>query len=249
MKLDGTHVHYNATYTFSKNVEEYEKERYTHLINEGTNCEEYLDLIIGAQVMYLVNHNDLKLANGSRGVVVDFMMRKDENNLEEKIPVVKFLNIDKPIPIDYEIWCHEDKNGKSVSKKQIPLMLSWALTVHKTQGCTLDYVELNIGKDIFEAGQTYVALSRVKEPCGLFISSLDVSKIKANQRCIDFYLKICKSNNDNREECIICFDVEEDDKPFVICKSCKHGLHNHCWLQYCEYKKDNHCCYCRKPFI
>jgi ATP-dependent DNA helicase PIF1 len=254
MKLDGTHVHYHASYTFSKNVEEYEKERYIHLINEGTNCEEDLDLIIGAQVMYLVNNNDLKLVNGSRGIVVDFITRKDEKGLEENIPIVKFLNIEKPVTIDYEIWSHEDKNGKAVSKKQIPLMLSWALTVHKTQGCTLDYVELNIGKDIFEAGQTYVALSRVKEPSGLFISALDVSKIKAHERCIDFYLKLhSKSNNSNddsrqSQECIICFDIESIDKPFVKCKSCKYGIHNHCWLQYCEYKNNNHCCYCRKPF-
>ena len=72
---------------------------------------------------------------------------------------------------------------------------------------------------------------------------------------IDFYLKLhTKSNNSNddasqSQECIICFDIESEDKPFVTCKSCKYGLHTHCWLQYCEYKKDNHCCYCRKSFV
>jgi ATP-dependent DNA helicase PIF1 len=259
MKLNGDHVHYNATYTFSKNVEEYEKERFIHIINEGTNCEEQLDLVIGAQVMYLVNDNELKLVNGSRGIIIDFIKRNSVNDLgvneEETLPVVKFLNIEKPVTISYEIWCHEDKNGKAVSKKQMPLMLAWALTVHKTQGCTLDYVELNIGKDIFEAGQTYVALSRVKEPSGLFISALDVSKIKAHQRCIDFYLKLFQKSNHNEssnknigQECIICFDIESEDKPFVKCKKCKHGLHFHCWKQYCEYKKEEKCCYCRQEF-
>lgn len=257
MKLDGNHIHYKASYTFSKNVEEYEKERYIHIINEGTNSEENLDLSIGAQVMYLVNNNDLQLVNGSRGIVIDFIKRNSVNDLgvteEETLPVVKFLNIEKPVTVSYEIWNHEDKNGKAVFKKQMPLMLAWALTVHKTQGCTLDYVELNIGKDIFEAGQTYVALSRVKEPEGLFISALDVSKIKANQHCIDFYLKLHNKNNDNHsnnanQECIICFDIESDDSPFVKCKKCKHGLHLHCWKQYCEYKKENKCCYCRQDF-
>lgn len=250
MKLNGNHIHYHASYTFSKNIEIYERDRYIHLINEGTNCDENLDLIVGAQVMYLVNNNDLKLVNGSRGIVIDFITCKDASKArDENLPVVKFLNIEKPVTIDYEIWNHEDKNGKAISKKQIPLMLSWALTVHKTQGCTLDYVELNIGKDIFEAGQTYVALSRVKEPEGLFISSLDVSKIKANQRCIDFYLKLHnKNNNNDNQECIICFDIEEEDKPFVKCKKCKHGLHLHCWKQYCEYKKEGKCCYCRQDF-
>ncbi len=246
IKLDGNHVHYNATYTFSKNVEEYEKERFIHIINEGTNCETHLDLAIGAQVMYLVNDNDLNLVNGSRGVVVDFIKKNIVNEEHETLPIVKFLNIEKPITISYEIWIHEDKNGKAVSKKQMPLMLAWALTVHKTQGCTLDYVELNIGKDIFEAGQTYVALSRVKEPSGLFISALDVSKIKANELCIDFYLKLFENN---KEECIICFDIESEDKPFVKCKKCKHGLHIYCWKQFCTYKKENKCCYCRQDFI
>jgi ATP-dependent DNA helicase PIF1 len=98
--------------------------------------------------------------------------------------------MEKPYFVEYETWSHEDKGGKTVSKRQIPLMLAWALTVHKTQGCTLDYVELNIGTQIFEAGQTYVALSRVKEPSGLFISALDLSKIRANERSISFYQKI-----------------------------------------------------------
>ncbi len=198
---------YHASYTYSRNMEEYEKERYMHVINEGTNCEERLEIAVGAQVMYLVNNSDLQLANGSRGVIVDFITRMvdcEENGAiikkEETIPVVKFLNIEKPVIVGYETWTHEDKNEKSVTKHQIPLMLAWALTVHKTQGCTLDYVELNIGKNIFEAGQTYVALSRVKDPSGLFISALDTSKIKAHDRCIQFYLKLHNKVDDDRNK-------------------------------------------------
>ena len=249
LKLDGTHIHYNASYTFSKNVEAYEQERLTYIIDEGTNCQINIDLVIGAQVMYLMNHSEMKLANGSRGIVVDFVKQMNENNVEETLPVVKFLNVENPITISYEIWTHEEKDGKCVVKKQIPLILAWALTVHKTQGCTLDYVELNIGKDIFEAGQTYVALSRVKDPQGLFISKLDVSKIKANKKCIDFYLALDNQNNESKNnECIVCFECEDVDKPFVKCKSCNHSLHTHCWAQYCTYKKENKCCYCRQEF-
>ncbi len=190
-KEENAHI-YQASYTFSKTVEEYEKERYIHIINEGTNCEERLEVAIGAQVMYLVNQSEVSLVNGSRGIVVDFITRPVEGSkcLEETLPVVKFLNMEKPYIVEYETWSHEDKGGKTVTKRQIPLMLAWALTVHKTQGCTLDYVELNIGTQIFEAGQTYVALSRVKEPAGLFISALDLSKIRANERSISFYQKI-----------------------------------------------------------
>jgi ATP-dependent DNA helicase PIF1 len=240
---------YNASYTFSKNVEEYEKDRFIHIINEGTNCEDRLEVAIGAQVMYLVNNNDLQLVNGSRGVIIDFITRHSEKG-EEIIPIVKFLNIEKPVMIEYETWVHEDKGGKSVTKKQIPLMLAWALTVHKTQGCTLDYVELNIGKNIFEAGQTYVALSRVKDPSGLFISALDTSKIKAHERCIDFYLKLHNKSDDERNrECVICFDHESETKTFTQCKNCKYFLHQQCWEKYNEIKKENKCCYCRQDFI
>jgi ATP-dependent DNA helicase PIF1 len=248
---------YTSSYTFSKNVEEYEKDRYSYIINEGTNCEDRLELAVGAQVMYLVNDFENSLVNGSRGVIVDFINKVNENVVnnviikeEERIPVVKFLNIEKPVQIGYEVWTHEDKNGKSVTKRQIPLMLAWALTVHKTQGCTLDYVELNIGKNIFEAGQTYVALSRVKDPSGLFISALDTSKIKAHKRCIDFYLKLHNKSDDERNrECVICFDHESETKTFTQCKNCKYFIHQQCWEKYNETKKDNKCCYCRQDFI
>jgi ATP-dependent DNA helicase PIF1 len=248
---------YNSSYTFSKNMEEYEKDRYSYIINEGTNCEDRLELAVGAQVMYLVNDFENSLVNGSRGVIVDFINKVNENVVnnviikeEERIPVVKFLNIEKPVHVGYEVWTHEDKNGKSVTKRQIPLILAWALTVHKTQGCTLDYVELNIGKNIFEAGQTYVALSRVKDPSGLFISALDTSKIKAHERCIDFYLKLHNKSDDERNrECVICFDHEIETKTFTQCKNCKYFIHQECWEKYNETKKDNKCCYCRQDFI
>ncbi len=248
---------YTSSYTFSKTVEEYEKDRYSYIINEGTNCEDRLELAVGAQVMYLVNDFENSLVNGSRGVIVDFINKVNENVVnnvvikeEERIPVVKFLNIEKPVHVGYEVWTHEDKNGKSVTKRQIPLILAWALTVHKTQGCTLDYVELNIGKNIFEAGQTYVALSRVKDPSGLFISALDTSKIKAHERCIDFYLKLHNKSDDERNrECVICFDHESETKTFTQCKNCKYFIHQQCWEKYNETKKDNKCCYCRQDFI
>jgi ATP-dependent DNA helicase PIF1 len=248
---------YTSSYTFSKQVEEYEKERYTYMMNEGTNCEDRLELAVGAQVMYLVNNFDNSLVNGSRGVVVDFITRMvdlSENGTmireEQTVPIVKFLNVEKPVTVGYEVWTHEDKSGKSVSKCQIPLILAWALTVHKTQGCTLDYVELNIGKNIFEAGQTYVALSRVKDPSGLFISALDTSKIKAHERCIDFYLKLHNKTDDERNrECVICFDHESETKTFTQCKTCKYFLHIQCWEKYNEKKNENKCCYCRQDFI
>jgi ATP-dependent DNA helicase PIF1 len=65
--------------------------------------------------------------------------------------------------------------------------LAWALTIHKAQGSTLDAAEIDVGSGIFECGQTYVALSRVKSLEGLYLSSYDVTKIKINRKVKEFY--------------------------------------------------------------
>ena len=124
-----------------------------------------LQLKVGCRVMHTVNHEGL--CNGSQGVVVDF----------DVYPIVKFMN-----GIEYVIrpytWKYEDS-----TTQQIPLMHAWAMTIHKAQGASLDCAEIDAGSGIFECGQTYVALSRVRTIEGLFLTSIDVSKIKIHPSC------------------------------------------------------------------
>ncbi|CAK1603266.1 unnamed protein product [Parnassius mnemosyne] len=61
--------------------------------------------------------------------------------------------------------------------ERLPVILSWASTVHKMQGCTVDYAVVYLGSRTFAAGQAYVALSRVKSPNGLQVEELDCSKL------------------------------------------------------------------------
>jgi ATP-dependent DNA helicase PIF1 len=82
-------------------------------------------------------------------------------------------------------WASEKIPGIGVS--QIPLILAWALTIHKSQGATMDAAEIDVGSSIFECGQTYVALSRVKSLDGLYLTSFDVKKIRINKKVKDFY--------------------------------------------------------------
>jgi hypothetical protein len=70
-------------------------------------------------------------------------------------------------------------NGKTLSRTQLPLRLAWAVTIHKSQGLTLDRIKLGLGKKEFSTGLTFVALSRVKKPDGIMIvDRLDFSRVQ-----------------------------------------------------------------------
>jgi ATP-dependent DNA helicase PIF1 len=139
-----------------------------------------LELAIGAQVMLLTNMNyEEGLVNGSRGVVVGF----DSDNL----PLVQF-NKGTPIPISHSKWESEDLEG--VSRKQIPLRLAYAITVHKAQGATLDCALIDIGTNTFEYGQAYVALSRVKNLESLYIWDIEPTAFKTHPKVVKFYERL-----------------------------------------------------------
>lgn len=144
---------------------------------------EQIQLCKGAQVMLL--HNlDLErgLANGSRGVVVDFI---GDNKI---LPIVRFVNGEETIIDDYT-WEIEEDGKKQVSITQMPLKLAWAVSVHRSQGCTLDYAEIDLS-NVFEYGQAYVALSRVKTKDGLSISNINFDCIRAHPKARQYYQKI-----------------------------------------------------------
>ena len=81
------------------------------------------------------------------------------------------------------------KSGFS-SSFEIPLIYSWAITIHKAQGTTLDSAQIDIGNNIFECGQTYVALSRIKSLEGLYLIAFNPQKIKIYKKVEEFYNKI-----------------------------------------------------------
>jgi len=154
-------------------------ERYKEIVDKENNYEKILQLSIGAQVMLLKNiDQDKGLVNGSRGVVIGF------NSLD--IPYVKFMNGEVE-SIDRHEYIFELSAVTNVIAKQIPLALAWCSTIHKSQGQSLDYVKINIGREIFECGQTYVALSRARNLDGLFIEEFDPSKIRVHPKVAEFF--------------------------------------------------------------
>lgn len=140
------------------------------------NCREKISLKVGCAVMLTMNL-DLEngLCNGSQGIVVGFNASGHPN--------VKFNSGVYPItPI---IW--QSENYPTLGIRMMPLILSWALTIHKIQGTTLDTAVMDLGNTVFEYGQMYVALSRVKTLDGLFLEGFNPKKIKANPKVLEFY--------------------------------------------------------------
>ena len=85
-----------------------------------------------------------------------------------------------------DVWESEEQDKKILRVVQLPLKLAYALTVHRSQGCSLDYAEIDLS-NTFEYGMAYVALSRVKKLEGLSIIDINFDKIKANEKAIAFY--------------------------------------------------------------
>lgn len=133
------------------------------------------------QVMLIANlSTEIGLCNGTRGVVT---------RIEKNIPYVRFLN-GLEMPIDYHEWEIGESYNQTIYAQQIPLRLAYAITIHKSQGMTLDCAEVDIGSAVFEHGQTYVALSRIKNLDGLYIMGFNPSKIKVDSRVKSLFNQI-----------------------------------------------------------
>ena len=158
-------------------------------------CEKEMKLKVGAQVMSIINiqsDRGLDVCNGSQGIITGFCAISG-------CPQVKFNNGIEMI-MTRNVWQSDKIPGIGVS--QVPLILAWALTIHKSQGATLDAAEIDVGSGIFECGQTYVALSRVKNLDGLYLTSFDASKIRINRKVKEFYDNLNLNQGENLEEVV-----------------------------------------------
>lgn len=163
----------------------------TPLIERFDNDAPYdkqLTLTVGAQVMLIYNKDQAaELVNGSRGIVSGFAVVDGES-----VPVVKFKNgIEMPV-VRHE-WEMDTVQG--VARQQIPLRLAYAITTHRSQGATLDSALIDIGSSIWEWGQAYVALSRVRSFDSLYIFSLDRRAIKSHPSVRAYYKQLEEAAN------------------------------------------------------
>ena len=143
----------------------------------SAGCAEKLELKVGAAVMCTFNIDmDLGICNGSQGVIAEIT--------PDGVPIVKYSNGVR-MPMKKHTWQSDDYPTLAIM--QIPLCLAWALTIHKIQGASMAMAEMDLGNAIFEYGQTYVALSRIRSLDGLYLSSFMPNKIKANPKVVAFY--------------------------------------------------------------
>lgn len=123
---------------------------------------EELELKLGAEVMFVANNFPSGYVNGTRGRVVAF---------DGEVPVVELQN-GREVRVESFSW-KLDEDGKTKAEvAQLPLRLAWAITIHKSQGMSLDAAEIDLSRS-FTPGMGYVALSRVRSFDGVYLAGIN----------------------------------------------------------------------------
>lgn len=180
-KLPGESIHFSSIPVYNpRDSQDIANYKLSFLYSNSPTPKD-LYLKKGAQVMVTFNLSE-SIVNGSRGVITGFENVIDGHGNEIYHPEITFSSglryIIKPIKIPHP---EDNKTGFI----QTPLTLAWALTIHKSQGCTLEKAYINAGST-FESGQIYVAMSRVPTLDSLTFESFDPEKIKASNTVIEF---------------------------------------------------------------
>ncbi|MCX6716510.1 MAG: AAA family ATPase [Candidatus Taylorbacteria bacterium] len=149
-----------------------------------------LRLKVGARVMFVKNNFDKGYVNGTLGRVKSF---SDAGN-----PVVE-TNTGLTLEVEQSTWVIEEEGKIKAEISQYPLRLAWAITVHKSQGMSLDAVEVDLSKS-FEKGMGYVALSRVRTLAGLTLLGWNENALKVNEEVLEMDEELRVISENHKEE-------------------------------------------------
>jgi ATP-dependent exoDNAse (exonuclease V) alpha subunit len=151
-------------------------DRIVDILKKSVLAHEELILKIGAKVMFVKNNFEAGYANGTLGVITAF--------LPDNTPVVKTARgeIVHASPVD---WAIEEDGKVKASVTQIPLRYAWAITIHKSQGMSLDAAEIDLSKS-FSYGMGYVALSRVRTLAGVCLVGMHADALRVDPEVLVF---------------------------------------------------------------
>lgn len=178
--------------------------QYVEQLKKSCLAPEILRLKRGAVVMTIKNSQDKKYVNGSLGVIEDFEPGSD-------YPVIKLTN-GREITVKPESWELVDGDKRRATLTQLPLRLAWAITVHKSQGMTLDSAQIDLSRAFVE-GMGYVALSRVRGLKDLILDGMNGMALRTSPlaRFLDGELRVrSQQTKDNNMKTIEQWNVAED---------------------------------------
>lgn len=168
------------------------------------NClsPELLELKEEAMVMCTKNNFEQGYVNGTLGRIVDF-------DIEDGLPVIETTE-GKRIKMEETSWSLAEDNKVLAEVTQIPLRLAWAITVHKSQGMSLDAAEIDLSK-AFVFGQGYVALSRVRTLSGLKMLGMSPTALRVDPKIVTIDERF-RSESQMAEEAFAEMDDEESEQ-------------------------------------
>jgi ATP-dependent exoDNAse (exonuclease V) alpha subunit len=137
---------------------------------------EVLELKRGAEVMFVANNFQAGFVNGSRGRVTGF---------DDGLPMVSLVGNGKSIRVEPHSWKLVEDDKTKAEAVQLPLRLAWAITIHKSQGMSLDAAEIDLSKS-FTPGMGYVALSRVRSLNGIYLSGINQMALQLHPDIFEF---------------------------------------------------------------
>lgn len=136
-------------------------------------CPELLELKMDAEVMFCANNFEMNYVNGTRGRVIGFS--------KSGKPIVLTTDGNEILVEEYTWRMFHDRGFEVASVTQYPLRLAWAVTVHKSQGLSLDAAIIDLSQ-AFTPGMGYVALSRVRSLEGLYLVGMNEQALMMNQQ-------------------------------------------------------------------
>lgn len=177
------------------------------VMKKSIQASEHIELKTGAKVMFVKNNPELGYINGSLGEVVGYD--------GAGFPKIKLLN-GRIIVAKQESWSIEGDKGKSLATfSQVPLRLAWAITIHKSQGMTLDAAEIDLSKT-FEKGQGYVALSRLKSMENLRLLGFNETALEVDSLALKADKRFQELSALAESEYSNAFALEQESKSFII---------------------------------